>query len=173
MGRKDEERKQFRPYRNFVRVVLFTAIAVLWSFMLRGIIGHLDRMPSADQFDRPGEVDVRALRACGDDLIKLEIAIRKLAAKRLTRLPPYPEAAEDPWDALDRTRLQVVARCHLDRQSDDPAHQKLHDAAHEIERLIRAYALAEDRHENEVVGHSTDALEAVSSAHSILKTREN
>ena len=66
--RPADERRQHRPYRQFLAIVVIGSALALSGVALRGIINTLDRLPRADTMDRPEIVDVRALRACAADL---------------------------------------------------------------------------------------------------------
>lgn len=169
---RSEEERLNRPYRRFVRVVFFMAIIALCGGVLRGIIRHLDRMPSALTLERPSVVDVRALRACAEDLEKLEARARKSAGKAYSE--PLPGAAE-AWSLLMREleieRLSIVARCRLDEASEDPVVHDLALAAEGIEGLLRSYSLLFSRHLEDGLRKSRDAQEAVERANVVLRSR--
>jgi hypothetical protein len=166
------EEEQNRPYRRFVRVVFFLAIAVLCGLVLRGIVRHLDRMPSAQALERPATVDVRALRACSEDLEKLEARTRKSASRAYGE--PRGTAAEI-WAAtareLELERLSIVARCRLDEANDDAASRDLARAAEAIEGLLRSYSLLFARHLEDGLKQADEARQAIERANAALKTR--
>lgn len=169
----EEERRALRPYRRVVVVIFALAIAALSALVLRGIIRALDRLPSAAALHKPDEVDVRALRACAEDLERLEVRIRRAAGEALSRSP----AAEDPpeWETtatgFELERLTLVARCHLDEASEEPAAQELAVAAAAVEGLLRAYGLLHARHRAEGLGHSREAQRALERAREALRAR--
>ncbi len=169
---REEERRQLRPYRRFVRIVFFLAMGLLCVLVLRGIIRSLDRMPSADGMRPNGPVDDRALRACAEDLEKLERHLRTSAAEILGRDPEVPG---EGWTAFARgfemERLTIVARCNLDNGSDDPAVHDLQIAASAIEDLGRSYALMYERHKENGLPRSREAIEALRRVNETLKNR--
>lgn len=144
---RDEERRQLRPYRLFLSLLLAIAIFGLCGIILRGIINTLDRLPTAETMQRLDVVDVRALRACAEDLGRLEAHTRAEAARALgAQSPP-------PWDTLRRAleveRLTIVARCRLDEDSQDPALLELKRASTALESLLRTYTLMFERLDKE------------------------
>lgn len=165
------EEEQNRPYRRFVRVVFFLAIAALCGVVLRGIVRHLDRLPSANTLARPAHVDVRALRACADDLERLEARTRKEAGRWYTLPNPEPGG----WGAVGRQleveRLSIVARCRLDEATEDPAARDLALAAEGIEGLLRSYSLLYNRLIEDGLRHAKESREAIERANAALKTR--
>ena len=168
-GIGDEEKRQLRPYRYLVFLLFWLAVTSLCGLLIRGVIRHLDRMPSVATFASLDAVDERALLACGEDLRKLEVEVRARFAKLITG---PPQASNDaPWDALERRRLEIVARCRLSELGDDPLATALNTAAGEIERLIRGFALMFERYDNEVRGHSSEAQGHLERARSIVKSR--
>jgi len=160
-----------RPYRRLVGVLFALAIGVICTSILRGVVRALDRLPSAATLERPAVVDTRALRACGEDLDKLEQKIRKTAGIALSELPPelptWPAARRD----MEVERITIVARCRLDEPTEDAAIQDLERAAERLEDLLRAYALLYDRHVDDGVVRSRDAREALDRANTALKSR--
>lgn len=142
---RDEERRRFRPYRRFLAVLVLIGSLGLSGLILRGIVNTLDRLPSAETMDRLEVVDVRALRACAEDLERLELQARKVAARALERDEPWAPHAE----ALETERLRVVARCRLDEPGSDPAINELTRAANALEGVLRTYALAFERVQTE------------------------
>lgn len=168
--RQNEERRQLRPYRRFVLAVFGLTFVAMMGFMLRGIIRHLDRMPSIESFERLDTVDSRALRACAEDLLKLEIQIRTVAGTRLAAVD-NPVPAEQIWENFERDRLTIVARCQLDDGRDDSAAQEVASGADALELLIRGFALLEERHTKEVRPHSDDARSRLERGGSIAKER--
>lgn len=169
-----EEKKQLRPYRWLVGVIFGLAIAVVAVFVLRGIIRRLDRLPSVDALFKPNVVDVRAMRACSEDLDKLEARVRLLAGRAFSELPPEGQKIPD-WQVLsadvELERLSIVARCRLHEPSSDPVVKDLEDAANHLEALMRSYALLYGRHEDDGVTHSIDAKRALQRANTALKSR--
>jgi hypothetical protein len=172
--REAEERKQLRPYRRLVGLIFALAIAVVAVFVLRGIIRRLDRLPSVDALLKPTVVDVRALRACAEDLDKLEVRIRALAGRAFSELPPEGQRAAD-WQALsadvELERISIVARCRLHEPNEDPVVKDLEEAANHLEALMRSYGLLYGRHEDDGLLHSTDAKRALQRAGTALKSR--
>lgn len=169
---REEERRELRPYRRFVRIVFFIFLIILCGGVLRGIIRSLDRMPSASGVRPDGPVDVRALRACAEDLERLERRLRLGAGELLVRDPEIPmESWQSFAQAFELERATIVARCNLDSGSDDPVVRDLKSAASAIEDLARNYGLLYERHEENGIGHSKDALEALRRANEALKTR--
>lgn len=164
-----EEKKALRPYRRFVGVLFALTIVVLSVLILRGIIRSLDRLPSAESLHRPSHVDTRALRACAEDLEKLELRIRTVGAQALKEVAGPDWSAQE--QALEVERLTIVARCHLDQPTSDPAAQDLAVAAGAIERLLRTYGLLHARHVAEGQPLSKEAAEALARAISALKAR--
>lgn len=169
---REEDRRQFRPYRRLVQVVFAVAIIVLCSFVIRGIVRHLDRMPSVEEFQRAELIDGRALRACADDLEKLEATIRLTAGRRISQLAAPTRTAGDAWEDLERQRLTIIARCRLDDPGDDPVGRHLQTAADDVELLIRAFALLEERHSKANRGYSTEALQSLERAREIINSRK-
>lgn len=165
-----EEKRQLVPYRRFVRVVFFILLTILCAFVLRGIIRSLDRMPSATRSSVT--VDVRALRACAEDLASLERRLRLSAAELMGR--PGTEPAET-WQTfagkLELERLAIVTRCNLDDPSPDPAVNDLRTAASEIEAMASSYGLLYDRLKADGREHSREATEAIRRAATALETR--
>lgn len=171
---EEDERRKNRPYRRLLTSLFVLAAAILCALTLRGIIRTLDRLPSVDRLHQPDQVDTRALIACADDLMKLEAATRRLAARALTETNPTGPLV--PWAehtrALEIERLSVVARCRLSEPADDPAVRDLARAASALEALMRSYGLLYDRFRAEGHASHRDAVRAISSARAALKTRE-
>ncbi len=169
---REEERRQNRPYRRFVRIVFFVAMSVLCVLVLRGIIRSLDRMPSPATQHSLAPVDVRALRACAEDLERLERRLRTASADLLTR---DTETPPEDWQTFaqpyEMERLTIVARCNLDAGSNDPVVRDLKTAASAIEDLARNYSLLYDRHKENGIPRSKEAAEALRRANDALKTR--
>jgi hypothetical protein len=168
---REEERRELRPYRRFVRAVFFILMGVLCAIVLRGIIRSLDRLPSASGVRPDGPVDVRALRACAEDLERLERRLRLGAGEILARDPE----TQEPWQTMAQTfeleRATIVARCNLDAGSDDPVVRDLRSAASAIEDLARSYTLVWERHKENGLPRSRDAIEALRRANEALRTR--
>jgi hypothetical protein len=168
---REMERRELRPYRRFVRVVFFILMGVLCVVVLRGIIRSLDRLPSASGVRPDGPVDIRALRACAEDLERLEKRIRLGAGELLAR----DAETQEPWQTVGQTfeleRATIVARCNLDASSDDPVVRDLKAAASAIEDLARSYALMVERHRENGLPRSRDAIEALRRANEALRTR--
>ncbi|MBK8013217.1 MAG: hypothetical protein IPK13_17900 [Deltaproteobacteria bacterium] len=170
----DEERRQNRPYRRLVGILFGVAILALVSLFLRGIVRTLDRLPSASVEEHHGAADVRALRACADDLEKLELQIRK-SASALFAQSVANEANMPDWRTIalpfEVERLNISARCGLDADGqENPAVRDLALASSEIEALLRAYALLYDRHRDDGAKRSREARHALDRA---LKTLES
>lgn len=170
---REEERKKNRPYRRFVRVVFAIAVLVLGGLILRGIIRSLDRMPSPTGARPSGPVDVRALRACAEDLGKLEQRLRLAAGELLSRAP---EETTESWQTfvqpIELERMNIVARCNLDEPTSDPAVEDLKIAAGALEDLARSYALLYERHKEEGLKRARDARRALERANQTLKARK-
>jgi hypothetical protein len=169
-----EERKQLRPYRRLVGVIFTVAVVVAAVVILRGIIRHLDRMPSVDALSKPARVEVRALRACAEDLGKLEAIVRQNAGLLFSQVPAEDQAPVD-WEQISRPleieRLGIVARCRLNEPSSDPAVGELEKASNEIDALIRAYALLYSRHLESALPHAIEARAALKRAGAALSAR--
>lgn len=169
-----EERRQLRPYRRVVGLI-FVALLVFGAVVtLRGIIRHLDRLPSVDALYKTPTVDVRALRACAEDLEKLEARVRVVAGRAFSE-PPPEEGPAPEWQTvtseLELERLSIVARCRLSEPSDDPAVKDLEDAATHVESLMRSYALQYGRHVEDGVHESRETRRALKRALNALKSR--
>lgn len=171
----EEERRQLRPYRRFVGVVFALSIVAICAFVLRGIVRHLDRMPSIETFKKLESVDERALLACAEDLDRLSTRIRREAGKVLTELPAAREGGTDQWEAVasgfEQERLQIVARCRLDEPGGDAAAKDLHTAAEEIEALLRSYSLLYARHREDGQKSAVRAYDAYQRAVRALRSR--
>jgi hypothetical protein len=167
---REEERRELRPYRRFVRIVFFLALSVMCVLVLRGIIRSLDRLPSGGVAAN-GPVDVRALRACAEDLERLEKRLRNAAADLLAREPNQSE----PWRAFIESyeveRLTIVARCNLEDSSNDPVVRDLRAASSAIEELARSYALVYERHLEHGLPRAREATEALRRVNEALRTR--
>ena len=162
-----EDRRLFRPYRAFLTILVLIGALGLSALILRGIINTLDRLPSADRMDRLEVVDVRALRACADDLGRLEVRARKDAARALERGTEWRPAL----DALEIERLKIVARCRLDDPRGDPAIQQLARGATALENLLRTYTLVFDRIENDGRPEQDDLKAALRTLRPMLDER--
>ena len=167
----DDERRQNRPYRRLVAVLFGIAILALVSLFMRGIVRTLDRLPSASVEAHNGAVDVRALRACADDLEKLEFHIRRSASALFAQSIPNETNMPD-WRTIalpfEVERLNISARCGLEGDGQEiPAVRDLAIASSEIEALLRAYALLYDRHREDGAKRSREARHAIDRA---LKT---
>lgn len=162
---RDEERRRNRPYRRFLGILFAIVVTAASVVVLRGIIRTLDRLPSAEGINRPKIVDVRALRACAEDLERLEGRVRRVARKALTET--ITEDAPD-WVALSQSleveRLTIVARCRLDEPTHDPAADALRRAATAIEDLLRTYGLLYARFLSEGVPRSIEVHSAAKEA---------
>ncbi|MCK6550941.1 hypothetical protein L6R52_34205 [Myxococcota bacterium] len=169
-----EERKQLRPYRRLVGAIFAIAVVVACVLVFRGIIRHLDRLPSLEGLDKPKVVDVRALRACAEDLDRLELRIRTLAGQAFAELP-VEGAAQSPWDVhakqLELERLSIVARCRLNEPTTDGAVADLEKAVGELEELLRSYSLLYARHKESGIPSSKEAREALRRALAALAAR--
>ncbi|MEE2901865.1 MAG: hypothetical protein VYC39_06020 [Myxococcota bacterium] len=137
-GQKSEQ-QQLRPYRYVVGVFLAIIFAILMTFLVNGIVRHLDRLPSVEQYRQLQTVDSRALKACGLDLQQLEINIRNQAGKILSQ--PKAGAHEEVWQSFEEKRLKIVARCKLNQESLDPAHVSLAKSAELVESELRSFHL--------------------------------
>jgi hypothetical protein len=165
--RRKSEQQQLRPYRRLVTTVFVLGVIALFAFVGRGIIGHLDRMPSVDQFAQPDFVDHRALKACAEDLNKLERLVRKEAAILFTSIGPTPH--EPVWQSLKKDRLKIIARCMLNEDGTHPAHHSLQVAAENIESQIRSFYLLYEKHQIESAEYSSQSREAIREALEHLK----
>ncbi|MBI2378375.1 MAG: hypothetical protein HYV07_30530 [Deltaproteobacteria bacterium] len=160
------ESEQNRPYRRVVALVFTLSVAAICGLIFRGIVRHLDRMPA---HERPGTVDTRALKACAEDLLRLEESVRKLAGRAFSE----PNAAEpilDQFGELEEERSRIVARCTLD-QPNDPASLELERASSKIEDSARSYRLLFHRHHDDGQAASREARAAIERARSILSKR--
>lgn len=171
--RSEEEREAVanRPYRRLVGGVFAILVVVLCGGLIRGVVRAIDRLPSAATLERPAVVDVRALRACAEDLDKLEVKIRQSAAKAFGEAP----APDDGWnaarDAHELERITIVARCRLDEPTEDAAIHDLERAAEGLESLLRAYNLLHARHVDDGLRHSAATRQALERATHALKSR--
>src|SRR5262249_35064873 len=160
-----------RPYRRLVGAIFAVAIVVGAFVILRGIIRHLDRMPSSDELTKPTVVDVRALRACAEDLERLELRVRQAAGAAFSGLPAEDAPVPD-WEVLSKPlvldRLAIEARCRLNEKSDDAAAVDLATASNEIDALIRAYQVLYGRQVAEVLPHAQNAESALKRASTAL-----
>lgn len=182
--REAEERHQLRPYRRLVMAIFSIVLVLICVLILRGIVRHLDRLPSVAAIAKPKVVDLRALRACAEDLERLEGRVRSAAGLVFAALPPDPRAAAAgagpnvspmTWDELARPleveRIGIVARCRLNEPSEDVAVRDLEHAAGQIEELMRSYALLYARHLEGGLPHALDARSTLERAASALKAR--
>jgi hypothetical protein len=169
-----EERRQLRPYRRLVGIIFAVLIAIGAFVILRGIIRHLDRMPSSDALQKPNLVDVRALRACAEDLERLERAVRQAGGAAFSGIPAEDAPVPD-WEVLSRQfvvdRVAIEARCRLNEKSDDAAVAELETASNEIDALIRAYQVLYGRQVEDVLPHALNAESALRRANAALSTR--
>lgn len=167
----DPEHAANRPYRRLVGAIFAIAVVALCGGLIRGVVRALDRMPSAATLERPQIVDTRALRACADDLERLELKIRQSAAKAFGEAP----APDDGWstarDAHELERITIVARCRLDEPTEDPAVHDLERAAESLEGLLRAYNLLHARHVDDGMMQSAATRAALERAAHALKSR--
>ncbi|MFO0726890.1 MAG: hypothetical protein U1E65_24105 [Myxococcota bacterium] len=165
------EEEENRPYRRFVGVVFALAIAIACLLVLRGIIRHLDRLPSAVDQARPNTVDVRALRACAEDLDKLTTKAMKAGARALGE----PGAGIEGWKEaaleLELERVQIVARCRLDEPSTDPVVEDLERASEGVQGVLRSYGLLAARHQEDGLKQAADARAALERVATALKSR--
>lgn len=163
---RDEERRQLRPYRVFLALLIIVGLTALCGMVLRGIVNTLDRLPSTATMQRLDEVDVRALGACADDLVKLELRVRERVAETVA------SESDRPWEqsrqAFELERLQVVARCRLDEPGTDPATQELARAATAVESLVRTYTLLFERLNNERTAQDLEFKDALRSVRRLL-----
>jgi hypothetical protein len=170
-----EEKKRLRPYRRLVGVLFAVAIVVGAVVILRGIIRHLDRMPSADTLQKPQLVDVRALRACAEDLKLLEAKIREAAATALSTTPAENQIPPT-WESLSRPfvldRISIEARCRLNEKGTDPVVQDLDTAASEIDAVLSSYQLLYSRNLEAMVPHAQNAQAALKRALDALSVRD-
>jgi hypothetical protein len=169
-----EEKRQLRPYRRLVGIIFTVAVVIASVVILRGIIRHLDRMPTVDALSKPAVVDVRALRACAEDLGKLEVSVRQSAGALISQVPLDEKPAGD-WESLSRQleidRLGIVARCRLNEPSDDAVVSDLETASSELDALIRAYALLYSRHVGSGLPHAIEARAALKRANAAISAR--
>ncbi len=167
---ESDERQAFRPYRRFVVALFVLLIALICSLIFRGIIHTLDRLPSAKPLERPQKVDARALRACMEDLRKLEHEVRKTATQ-LFKEPSADRTFQTVARPLEMERLHIVARCLLDEPGSDPAIQALSAAATAIEDTLRAYSLLYERHREDGLLHIQEAQHHIDRASDALRKR--
>lgn len=168
---QEAERRELRPYRRLVGGIFTVALAAMCAFILRGIIRTLDRMPSVENLVQPGAVDTRALRACAEDLDKLEARTRKEAGKAFASDGDEADAWEPIARALELERLQILARCHLHQASDDPVVHDLATAASGIEGQLRSYSLLYARHRGDGAPLSRETRSALERASAALRSR--
>jgi hypothetical protein len=169
-----EERRQLRPYRRIVGLIFALVLVVAAVLVLRGIVRHLDRLPSVDALYKTPDVDVRALRACAEDLEKLEAKVRLIAGRAFSELLvedlPVPE-----WQSfggeLELERLSIVARCRLHEPREDAVVNDLEEAANHLEALIRSYALLYARHADDGARESREVRRILKRATNALRTR--
>ena len=164
---RKNEQQQLRPYRFVVAGFLTINFCLLLGFVLNGIVKHLDRMPSVDQFAQPQSVDNRALKACTIDLQKLEVRIRKEAARLFES--PNPVTGEPIWQNLEKARLEIMARCKLTTPDSHPAHASLVNATEQIESQIRAFNLLYAKHLKESSDYSGVAQKELEEALKAIK----
>ncbi len=173
-ARREEEGRALRPYRRFVRILFALAIVGFCAIILRGIIRTLDRLPSVERLDRPERVDERALRACAEDLERLEARVRRSGGEALARADS--KVGAEQWkvtaDAIEVDRLRIVARCHLEEASADTAASELANAARSMESLIRSYHFLHARHVAEGLPESEAARASIRRALETLDERK-
>lgn len=165
------EHEANRPYRRLVGVVFGVAVVVLCTFVLRAVVRAIDRLPTAAALERPAVVDARALRACAEDLERLEAKIRASAARAFGEAPGVPSTWAAARDAHELEHLAIVARCRLDEPTEDAAVHDLERAAGDLEGLLREYNLLMARHLADGLPHAAEAREALERASRSLKTR--
>ena len=136
---QNSEQQQLRPYRYIVGAFLAVIFAVLIIFLVNGIVKHLDRLPSVEQYRQLQTVDGRALKACALDLKQLELKIRTQAGKILSQSKADPH--EQIWQSFEEQRLKIVARCKLNQESSDLAHISLAKSAELVESELRSFHL--------------------------------
>lgn len=148
------EERALRPYRRFVAFFFVALVTAVTGLTLRGIIRHLDRLPSRPDAASAVVLDARALRACTDDLELLERATRQEAGRALARSVNAQEAM-DLVDAWRRRLADIKHRCRLDDSSGTAsgataaaaaAHQSLVRSAELIDDLVRELGLLLERH---------------------------
>lgn len=173
-ARREEEGKALRPYRRFVRILFMLAIVGFCAIILRGIIRTLDRLPSVEHLDRLELVDERALRACAEDLERLEARVRRAGGESLMRADSKADAEQ--WrataDVIEVDRLRIVARCRLEESATDPVAAELAKAAQAVEALIRSYHFLHARHVAEGLPESQAAKGAIRRALETLDQRK-
>src|SRR5687767_7945275 len=173
---EEREHRQLRPYRRVVGAVFAIAISTMGVLTLRGIIRHLDRLPTVEALVTPAKVDVRALRACAEDLERLEARVRLTATRAFGAAPGVDESKPVEWEALARPleleRVSIVARCRLHEESADIVVGELETAANEIESLIRSYGLLHSRHLEDGYVHSRQTHRSLRRAAAALATRD-
>lgn len=173
-GVESAEKRELRPYRRLVVAIFAAVILAAGVFVLRGIVRHLDRLPTVDKLEKPSVVDVRGLRACAEDLDRLETRVREGAGKMLASLSRDQErmtAARELTEELSLELLRIVARCRLHEVSSDPVVADLEAAANELELMIRAFAVLYDRHAEDVLPHSVEARRTLERATAQLRER--
>ncbi|GEM_PF-2168453 len=165
------EEEQNRPYRRFVGLIFALAVVLACVLILRGVIRHLDRLPSAGDQARPASVDVRALRACAEDLDKLTAKVLKLGSRALGEPLPGQENWTETSLELELERVQIVARCRLDEPSQDPVVEDLERAAEGVQGVLRSYGLLSARHQEDGLQQATAARSALERVGTALKSR--
>lgn len=167
------ERRANRPYRRVVGL-LFAALLLVVAFgVLRGVIQRLDRLPSVESFTPPDRVDDRALRACAEDLDRLEARIRTTAGRSFARDPRAPETPDwqEESEQLETERLRIVARCRLHESGTDAVVTDLTTAADQLETMLRSYNLLFDRHAADGEKASMEVRAALERALAALRSR--
>ena len=168
-ARMAERGENYRPYRRFM-IVLFTVLVFgICGVIIRGITRTLDRLPQAEHMLSSRPLDGRALRACAEDLRKLETKIRISASQQLGRAPADEVRWEKVAAQLELERVTLVGRCGLHEGSDDPARAALASAAEALEELLRVYGFLEHRFDEAARPASARALEALGEAETRLR----
>ncbi len=165
MAARTEER-QYKPYRRFLVVVFALLVCGLCGMIIRGITRTLDRLPQAEHMATSAPLDARALKACAEDLRRLESKVRTTAGRRFTVVNGPKFGAEA--NALELERLKLVGRCGLQNPQGDAAREALARAAEGIETLLRVYALLDSRFADEGYTASSNVKEALQQADRLL-----
>jgi len=168
---REQERQQLRPYRRLVTALFTIGVMGLCGFMGRGIIHHLDRMPSADQFTQPSAIGHRALQACAEDLSRLERQTRGSLSNLFKHNRRTPH--ESVWQKLEHDRLRIIARCKLNHEWNPPlpAVSSLKTAADNIQSQIRSFHLLYSKYQRESAEYSTQSKHSIREATELLKIK--
>lgn len=172
-SRVEEERRALRPYRRLVFAIFAIFVVVSSVLVLRGIVRHLDRLPALAPSETPKKLDARALRACSEDLSRLESTFRKEAGPLFGAPFVSRETALRRWDVLtsqvELERIAIVVRCALNGPPIDRASTHLAEAATRLEDAIREHTLLFQRHVNSSQARARETRRALQRAEHALQ----